>query len=313
MANVGGGGRGHQRDVRSSHQRASLIARRKHTPAPVAFAAATATHRPVRSSSGDEARLNCRYWLMASTATNRWKLMATSDFSGSGSPFSADGASAGAQSRSDAGGMPFHGVLFEQPERAAGVDGPGGAGLLRRPESRSGAAVDDRRSRAVRAEAVLLRAAARGRGRALPPRGVARPRETRGARGDHRVCRGVRADARAPRPGAEAPLPAAEAGVVSGRRRDLLRGRPLARGRPGGARRDLTRLAGASRLPRRVRRGGALCLARGGDAGPQGRPRGGAVRGADQRREGHRQPLRGRGGLQRRGASRRSPSSSRGR
>ncbi len=47
--------------------------------------------------------------------------MATSDLSGSGSPFAADGASAGARLRSD--GAPFHGVLFEQPQGAAGVDG----------------------------------------------------------------------------------------------------------------------------------------------------------------------------------------------
>ena len=47
--------------------------------------------------------------------------MATFDLSGSGSPFAADGASAGARSRAD--GAPFHGVLFEQPQGAAGVDG----------------------------------------------------------------------------------------------------------------------------------------------------------------------------------------------
>jgi DNA mismatch repair protein MutS len=49
--------------------------------------------------------------------------MATSDCSGSGSPFSADGASFGAQSGPGAGATRFHGILFEQSEAAAGVDG----------------------------------------------------------------------------------------------------------------------------------------------------------------------------------------------
>jgi DNA mismatch repair protein MutS len=49
--------------------------------------------------------------------------MATSDVPESGSPFSADGSSAGATSRPDAGATRFHGILFEQSERAAGVDG----------------------------------------------------------------------------------------------------------------------------------------------------------------------------------------------
>ena len=103
-------GRGHQRDVRGSHRRASLIARGKHISAATGRICAGGDDERARRSAtrrrdaagtifrGDEARLNCRYRLMASTARTRWKLMATSDCSGPGSSFSADGASSGAQS-----------------------------------------------------------------------------------------------------------------------------------------------------------------------------------------------------------------------
>jgi DNA mismatch repair protein MutS len=49
--------------------------------------------------------------------------MATSDLSGSGSPFSADGGSADAKSRPESGATRFRSVLFEEPEGVAGVDG----------------------------------------------------------------------------------------------------------------------------------------------------------------------------------------------
>jgi DNA mismatch repair protein MutS len=49
---------------------------------------------------------------MASTAHDRWKLMASSDLSGPGWPSSADGASAGARSR-------FESILFDTRERAS--------------------------------------------------------------------------------------------------------------------------------------------------------------------------------------------------
>ena len=186
-----------------------------------------------------------------------------------------------------------------------------GAGLLRRPESRSGAGVDDRRPGAVRAEAVFLRAAARRRGRPLPARGAARPREARRARVDHEVRGDDAADARAPRAGGEAPLPAAETGLVPGRRRDLLRGGLLAHGRARRARCGLARLPGAPRLPRRIRRLRALHLACGGDAGAEGGAGRGAVRHPDPRGPGHGQQLRRRARLQRRGGTRHSRSSSR--
>ena len=156
-----------------------------------------------------------------------------------------------------------------------------GAGLLRRLESRPGAGVDDRRPEAVRPEAVLLRTAARRGSRPLPARGAARPREARCARVGHEVRGDDAADARAPRGGGEAPLPAPEAGLVPGRRRDLLRGGLLARGRARRARCGLARLSRAPRLPRRVRRLRALHLACRGDAGAEGGAGRGAVRHPD--------------------------------
>ena len=49
--------------------------------------------------------------------------MTSSDQAGSGSPSSADGASASAGQRPGAGEAPFRSILFDQPVRAAGVDG----------------------------------------------------------------------------------------------------------------------------------------------------------------------------------------------
>ena len=49
--------------------------------------------------------------------------MATSDLSGSSVPFLPDGASAGVKSRPGAGAWQFQSILYEQPERGAGVDG----------------------------------------------------------------------------------------------------------------------------------------------------------------------------------------------
>ena len=49
--------------------------------------------------------------------------MMSSGQDGSGSPFSADGASAGVRSGPEASEAPFQSVLFEQPARGAGVDG----------------------------------------------------------------------------------------------------------------------------------------------------------------------------------------------
>ena len=195
----------------------------------------------------------------------------------------------------------FQSVLFEQPASRRWRRRAAGAGLLRRLESRSGAGVDDRRPEAVRPEAVLLRTAARRGRRPLPARGAARPRAARCARVGHEVRGDDAADARAPRGGGEAPLPAPEAGLVPGRRRDLLRGGLLARGRARRARCGLARLSGAPRLPRRVRRLRALHLARGADAGAEGGAGRGAVRDPDPRGPGHGQQLRRRARLQRRG------------
>ena len=124
------------------------------------------------------------------------------------------------------------------PSEGAGVDELAGAGLLRRPESRSGAGVDDRRPRAVRAEAVLLRAAARRRrpsatGMRCCGTSSSRRCSSR-SRGSPRRC-GACAQHLAP--GGEAALPAATAGLVPGRRRDLLRG-GRARSRTTSAERD---------------------------------------------------------------------------
>ena len=228
--------------------------------------------------------------------------MATSDCSGSGSSFSADGASSRCRVASWCGRH----AISRHPLRAAGESGrrrrAGAAGLLRRPESRSGAWVDDRRPGAVRAEAVLLRAAARGRGRALPPRGVARPREARRARGDHAVSPRRWGGCASTSPKCEKLhyrlqkqawfLDAVEiyCEAVRSLAEDLAERDVTSRGLQG--LRDYLADYAASR---------ALHLAGGGDASAQGRARGGAVRGPDPGRAGHGQPLRGRGGLQRRG------------
>ena len=218
----------------------------------------------------------------------RWKLMTSSSQDGSGSPFSADGASASVRSRPEASEARFQSILFEQPASRRWRRRAAGAGLLRRLESRPGAGVDDRRPEAVRPEAVLLRTAARRGGRPLPARGAARPRAARCARVGHEVRGDDAADARAPRGGGEAPLPAPEAGLVPGRRRDLLPGGLLARGRARRARCDLARLSRAPRLPRRVRRLRALHLACRADAGAEGGAGRGAVRDPDPREPGSR-------------------------
>ena len=167
--------------------------------------------------------------------------MAPSDFSGSGSPFSADGAPL-VRSRVLTRAARFHGVLFEQPARAAGVDG------LEEPDFFVDLNLDQ-----------VLEAMTAGREqyelepffyaplhdssrRALPARGAARPRAARGARrrsrGSPRRCERMREHLAQV---AEAPPPAPAAGVVPGRRRDLLRGGPRARRRPGRARRSSSR------------------------------------------------------------------------
>ena len=117
--------------------------------------------------------------------------------------------------------------------------------------------------------------------RALPARGLARPREARGARVDHAVRISHGTDAGARRPSREAPPPAPEAGMAVGRDRDLLRGRWLARGRPRRVQRRPRPDSGAARLPDGVHGVRALHLAGGRDASAEGGARRGAVRGSD--------------------------------
>lgn len=74
-------------------------------------------------AAGDEARLKLPWRLMASTEWRRWKLMTNFGQAGSGSPFSADGASARVRSHLEASEARFQSILFEQPATGAGVDG----------------------------------------------------------------------------------------------------------------------------------------------------------------------------------------------
>ena len=203
---------------------------------------------------GDGARLKLPWRLMASTGWKRWELMTSSGQDGSGSPFSADGASASVRSGPEASEARFQSVLFEQPARGAGVDG------LQEPDFFADLNLDQ-----------VLESMTVGRKQYdLKPFFYAPLHDGAAVRYRHEVLRDLEKPVvlesvtrfaetmrRMREHLAQAEklhYTAAEAGMVPGRRRDLLPGGLLARGRARRARRDLRRFSGAPRLPRRVRR-----------------------------------------------------------